>query len=143
MRRLFAGVGLAALLAASPDALAQSYAAPKTSWGAPDLQGVWTNSSVTKLTRPAGIDKLVLTPTEAAALESKDFNNARTAIEKLPTDQSNGAPEKGKALPSVGNYNDAPAWNPSKLYTEIAYTSRLEGGVFQIAVGDDAGQILT
>ena len=105
MRALFAGVGLAALLAATPAALAQSYAAPKTSWGAPDLQGVWTNSSVTKLTRPAGIDKLVLTPTEAAALESKDFNNARTAIEKLPTDQSTGAPEKGKALPSVGNYN--------------------------------------
>jgi hypothetical protein len=35
----------------------------------------------------------------------KDFNNARTAAELLPTDQSQGAPIKGKALPSVGNYN--------------------------------------
>jgi hypothetical protein len=104
---LFAGVGLAVLaMAASPVAIAQAgYAAPRTSWGAPDLEGVWSNASVTKLTRPAGVDKLVLTPDEAAALENKDFNNARTKAELLPTDQTTGAPVKGKALPSVGNYN--------------------------------------
>ena len=107
MRMLFAGVGLAVLaIAASPVAMAQAgYAAPRTSWGAPDLQGVWSNASVTKLTRPAGVDKLVLSPDEAAALENKDFNNARTKAELLPTDQTTGAPVKGKALPSVGNYN--------------------------------------
>jgi hypothetical protein len=94
------------MLAASPSALAQAagYAPPKTSWGVPDLQGAWTNSSVTKLTRPAGIDKLVLTPEEAAAIEKRDFNNARTAAELLPTDQSQGAPLK-KPLPQTGNYN--------------------------------------
>jgi hypothetical protein len=103
---MFAGAGLMALmLAVSPAALAQAYEVPKTSWGVPDLQGVWTNASVTKLTRPAGIDHLVLTPAEAAAIEKKDFNNARTAIEKEATDQSLGAPEKGKPLPSIGNYN--------------------------------------
>jgi hypothetical protein len=105
--RTFAGFGLSILmLAASPPALAQaaSYTAPKTSWGVPDLQGAWTNASVTKLTRPAGIDKLVLTPEEAAAIERKDFNNARTAAELLPTDQSQGAPLK-KPLPQTGNYN--------------------------------------
>lgn len=110
--RAFASMGLAVLmLAASPSALcpsamaqAASYSAPKTSWGVPDLQGAWTNASITKLTRPAGIDKLVLTPEEARAIEKKDFNNARTAIEKLPTDQSQGAPLKAP-LPSVGNYN--------------------------------------
>jgi len=93
------------MLAAGPAFSQAAYSTPKTSWGAPDLQGVWTNASVTKLTRPTGVDKLVLTPAEAAALESKDFNNARTAIEKLPTDQSTGAPEKGKPLPQIGNYN--------------------------------------
>ncbi len=94
------------LLAASPAGLAQAaYSAPKTSWGAPDLEGVWTNASVTKLTRMAGVDRLVLTPAEAAAIETRDFNNARTAIEKLPTDQTAGAPEKGKPLPQIGNYN--------------------------------------
>jgi hypothetical protein len=104
--KLFAGAGLALLmLAASPAAIAQAtYTPPKTSWGVPDLQGVWSNASITKLTRMAGANKLVLTPEEVAGIEKKDFNNARTAIEKLPTDQSQGAPEK-KALPSVGNYN--------------------------------------
>jgi hypothetical protein len=107
MKLLFAGVGLTVLmLAGSPAALAQaSYRPPKTSWGAPDIEGVWTNASVTKLTRTAGIDKLVLTPEEARALETKDFNNARTAAERLPTDQSTGAPVKAKSLPGVGNYN--------------------------------------
>src|SRR6185503_859053 len=80
------------------------YTPPKTSWGVPDLQGVWSNASITKLTRMAGANKLVLTPEEVAVIEKKDFNNARTAIGKLPTDQSQGAPQK-KALPSVGNYN--------------------------------------
>jgi TolB protein len=33
----------------------------------------------------------------------------------------------------VGNYNDAAAWSPSKEFSEIAYTSRLEGS-FEVAV---------
>ncbi len=104
MRAALTGASLA-LLAVTPAFAQAGYAPPKTSWGAPDLEGVWSNASVTKLTRPAGIDKLALTPAEAAAIESKDFNNARTAIEKLPTDQTQGAPLKGAALPQIGNYN--------------------------------------
>jgi hypothetical protein len=83
----------------------EAYQPPKTSWGAPDLQGNWTNSSVTKLTRLAGVDKLVLTPEEAHAIETKDFNNARTKAELEPTDQSQGAPIRAKSLPGLGNYN--------------------------------------
>ena len=99
--------GLAVLmLGLCPAAMAQeAYQAPKTSWGAPDLQGVWSNASITKLTRMAGADKLVLTPAEAQAIETKDFNNARTKAELLPTDQSQGAPIKAKSLPGLGNYN--------------------------------------
>jgi hypothetical protein len=101
------GAGLAVLIAALwPAAMAQeAYQPPKTSWGVPDLQGNWTNSSVTKLTRMAGVDKLVLTPEEAHAIETKDFNNARTKAELAPTDQSQGAPIKAKSLPGLGNYN--------------------------------------
>jgi hypothetical protein len=94
-------------LAFAPAVLAQApaYSPPKTSWGVPDLQGYWTNSSITRMTRPAGIDTLVITPEQARALEDKDFNNIRTKAELKPTDQSTGAPEKGKPLPGVGNYN--------------------------------------
>jgi TolB protein len=47
-----------------------------------------------------------------------------------------------RRLTRVGNYNDACAWNPSKQFSEIAYTSRLEGGGFDIAVIDlGSGQV--
>ncbi len=108
MRKSMIGAGLVSLaLAFAPAALAQaaSYTPPKTSWGAPDLQGYWTNSSITKMTRPAGINTLVITPEQAKKLEDGDYNNIRTAAEKKPTDQKEGAPEKGKPLPPVGNYN--------------------------------------
>lgn len=106
MRAALAGASLVLLASLAAPAVAQGgYAPPKTSWGVPDLEGVWSNASVTKLTRPAGVDTLVLSPEQASAIEAKDFNNARTAIEKLPTDQSTGAPLKGKALPAIGNYN--------------------------------------
>ena len=41
-----------------------------------------------------------------------------------------------RRLTHVGNWNDAAAWNPSREYAEIAYTARLEGGGFDIAVID-------
>jgi TolB protein len=43
-----------------------------------------------------------------------------------------------RRLTGVGNWNDAPTWNPSKQFSEIAYTARLEGNVFDIAVVDIA-----
>ncbi len=41
-----------------------------------------------------------------------------------------------RRLTRVGSYNDAPAWSPSRLFSEIAYTSRLERGEFEIAILD-------
>ena len=41
-----------------------------------------------------------------------------------------------RRLTTIGNYNDACAWNPAKQYSEIAYTARLEAGGFDIAVID-------
>jgi TolB protein len=47
-----------------------------------------------------------------------------------------------RRLSTVGNYNDACAWNPSREFSEIAYSSRLEDGGFEIAVVDLAtGQV--
>ena len=53
---------------ATPAALAQAGAGKKTAWGAPDLQGFWTNISLTAMQRPATTEKLVLTDDEAAKL---------------------------------------------------------------------------
>ena len=51
-------------------ASAQSAEAPRTPWGAPDLQGVWDFRSLTPLERPAALaDQAFLTEEEAASLE--------------------------------------------------------------------------
>ena len=45
---------------------------PVTPWGAPDLQGVWTGSSLTPLERPRALEgREFLTATEAADLETR------------------------------------------------------------------------
>jgi len=45
---------------------------PRTPWGAPDLEGVWTGSTITPLERPAQLSgKAVLTKEEADALEAR------------------------------------------------------------------------
>jgi hypothetical protein len=50
----------------------QAYTPPKTSWGEPDLQGIWSGETLTPLERPAKFaGKPVLTPAEAQALEQE------------------------------------------------------------------------
>lgn len=74
--------------------------------GKPKLQGIWTNVSVTDLQRPAGIDKLVLTPQEAAKIEGEDFYNIRTAEDAQPNDEKENATLlDGSDLLSGGGYN--------------------------------------
>jgi hypothetical protein len=53
----------------------------RTPWGAPDLQGTWTGSTLTPLERPKEFaGKAVLTPEEAAALEAR----ARARADREP-----------------------------------------------------------
>ncbi len=65
--------------AAAPMAFAQAapgYEKPKTGWGAPDLGGFWTNTSLTAMQRPAGADKLVMTQDEAEKLAKHNVYSA-------------------------------------------------------------------
>ena len=48
------------------------WTAPRTGWGVPDLQGVWTNATLTPIERPDALaGKTVLTAEEAAELETR------------------------------------------------------------------------
>ena len=63
--RLVAMLALGCLVPAV--AAGQNATAPRTSWGAPDLGGVWDFRTITPLERPASLhDKAVLTAEEAA-----------------------------------------------------------------------------
>jgi hypothetical protein len=80
----------AALLVACSVAAAPPYKPPRLADGKPDLQGIWTNSSVTDLERPAGIAKLVLTPQEAERWVASD-----DLVERVRTDQQPVNPKTG------------------------------------------------
>ncbi len=46
-----------------------AYTAPKLKIGQPDLQGFWTNVTLTKMTRPAGVSSLAYTEAQVKELE--------------------------------------------------------------------------
>ncbi len=131
MRRAIFGTGLAlivsALAPASHGQAAHGQAAhgqaspasayPHTSWGAPDLQGFWSNASITHMTRPDSLTTLVITAEQAKKLEAGDFNNQRLAADQKPTDQTLGAPVTG-GLQANGNYN-AFWWDPGSKVAQV------------------------
>ena len=97
-RKIRLALGLVASALAAAIAAAQSahapngWTPPRTPDGQPNLQGVWTNATITPFERPANLgDKAFLTEAEAAALE-------RQAARARDED---GPPRAG----DVGSYN--------------------------------------
>ena len=91
-----------------------SYKVPRTPDGRPDLQGVWSNNSVTPMTRPTQWkDKERLTEAELAELKTlvaKNADDGGDAIFQSQVQLALDAKEKGKFNqtsydPTTGNYN--------------------------------------
>jgi hypothetical protein len=82
------------------------YKTPRLKDGHPDLTGFFTNATVSRMDRPNGYP-LILNDEQAASLEGRALFNVRLKTEKAYVDPKQGAPEKGKALPGVGNYDVA------------------------------------
>jgi hypothetical protein len=97
--RDFPAVVLAAVLLLVPASLAgqsSKWAPSRTPDGQPDLQGIWTNATITPFERPASIaDKAFLEPAEIAALERRTLEQ-RAQAESAPRPQNARDP---------GNYN--------------------------------------
>ena len=73
----------------------RSWTPPRTAWGSPDLQGTWTNETITPFERPAAMaDKSTLTEAEARAIEKQ------SAAQRANAD---GPARAG----DVGSYNQA------------------------------------
>jgi len=87
----------AVVLALSPHAGAQAgYAPPRTPDGEPDLQGTWTNSSITTLERGDPSLPLVLSPAQVRVMEEEQTRDARA--DAAPTDPTSGAPTDGAVI---------------------------------------------
>jgi hypothetical protein len=100
--KLLALVSVLALAATS--AAAQGYKAPRNSYGQPDLSGVWTNATITRLERDPRLgERLVLSDEEAARMEGG--NAQRNARLSQPT--ADGT--KVDDLPECGSGATGPA----------------------------------
>jgi hypothetical protein len=92
MKRRALATALSALACCGATADAQD-AAPRTAWGHPDLQGTWTNATLTPLQRPVELgDKEFYTPEELAL-----FAEQRRAATNA---------DRPLAAGDVGSYND-------------------------------------
>jgi len=70
-----------------PATVAKGYKAARNAFGQPDLSGVWSNATITRLERdPKYGERLVLSPDEAKAIEGA--SDARNARLRANTDQS-------------------------------------------------------
>jgi hypothetical protein len=124
LRALLVVVLLPTLKGSAYDAVAAQTPAPKpwsatTPDGKPDLQGVWTNATLTPLERPARFaDRAVMTEAEAAELESQ----AVRSFEQQAADraQAAAAPRAGAA---VGSYNQAVWADPDRKVVATRQTS--------------------
>ncbi len=90
-------IALAAVILAVTVTAQNKYNPPRTPDGQPDLQGVWTNVTITPLERPANLaDKVFFTPAEARQYE------------KETVDRNNADRRDGGAQADLGRaYNDA------------------------------------
>ncbi len=96
---------------AAPKAAAskKAWSVPRTPDGRPDLQGYWTNVTITPVERPASASGPALTEEEASRLEK----GVSDRVERLsqPSDPNRSAPPKGGdgsvgAAGNVGGYNN-------------------------------------
>ena len=96
-------VAIAILVTAGVASAADSqWQAPRTSWGAPDLQGTWTNASLTSLERDDMFKgKATFTDAEAAEFERTNLFAQFAAADAKPVDPS----VQQKASTDPGGYN--------------------------------------
>ena len=107
----FAALGATSIVAQPFDSAQdkQKPAVPRTPDGKPDLQGVWSNATITPLERPQNVTNLVLSEEEAARMERATAERRERLNE--PSDPDRPAPPKGGdgstgAAGNVGGYNN-------------------------------------
>jgi hypothetical protein len=87
--------------AAAAPATAQAYKAPRTAYGAPDLQGLWTNTALTFLQRPPIFKALIATDKEEAMMIGLFKSMTGDLLNPAPIDPKLPAPPVVKEAPQA------------------------------------------
>ena len=130
--RLMSRLLLAGMIIAAPAAAAQqaatpaeapkegaAYTKPKTSWGVPDLQGFWSNTSFTSMQRTPLTSKLVLTEKEAASLVNRNTYTAAYAEEAGASKVDKESSDKLLADKNPSRGYNAFWMDPGKAYARV------------------------
>src|SRR5688500_19556301 len=104
---LFGAAGLASFTTSAQTAAdaapAEPFTVPRTSWGDPDLQGVWDYRTITPMERrPELGDRALYTDDEAAQLEGR----AARRMDKPPDENTPAGPVQPEDRPDPGRSVD-------------------------------------
>jgi hypothetical protein len=106
LRTLVLLSAIAAVFIAAPALSQQAYRVPRTELGFPNLQGIWTNATITPLQRPDKYgDRRAHSAEEALTLE-QNIADANSAADR-PTDRSATIQDLNKSCELRGFGNDA------------------------------------
>ena len=141
--RTFGPVLIALAMAMSAPALAQ---VPRAADGKPDLTGIWTNASLTPLSRAQGVTKLTVNDAEAQELVAKTGLAGISAddpeFRATYSDPNKGAPEKGGADFGLKGYDKllgrSPGENLAKVKGEWRTSNIVEPANGQLPYKDPA-----
>lgn len=111
---------LTAIVLAAGFAQAGDYEPPRMPDGTPDLQGVWTNASLTRMTRSNEFKDLVIPAGKIDEITYNSYYNRRLREDNKPTDPDEGAPTDGNTAKGYNNF-----WiDPGSSYAKIKGTYR-------------------
>lgn len=82
-------------------ASAAGYKIPRTAYGAPDLEGLWTNTALTFLQRPPIFKGLIATEAEAAMMMAGFKQMTGSMLDPKPIDPNLPAPPVVKSAPNT------------------------------------------
>jgi hypothetical protein len=107
---------------------AQTYVAPRTTLGQPDLQGDWTNETSTRLERAPELgDRLVMTPEEAAAGDKGSKFRPAMRVNGEPRTSFITDPPNGRVPPMKAGAEPDARWYTLKPGEQITDGPELQG----------------
>ena len=146
MRALIALATLFVGFAAATAEAQETYRAPRTWLGHPDMQGVWTNETKTRLERPVEMgDRLILTPEETAEVDSYSKFHPAMRVNGQPRSSFITNPVNGQVPPMKPGVkpdtNRRTALLPGERYTDGSELQLIDDRCI-LPAGNNAGPVM-